>query len=262
MSKILVYVPMNPTTPKIYGRTIMSILRMKWDEPFDIVFGRHDRDRPPGSYKEHCEDVAVKYNRARELALAGGYDAMLTIEADMIVPMLTLERLTRVEADVAYGLYVSRHGKHQWLAFSFLNKKRGISMWEDEDYGPEFCKEAWGKVVETMGVGHGCTLIWRHVLEKIPFRFTKGRSYGADWHFSVDLIWNEFMQAHDLGVVCGHIDGGPQPVIYWPDPDALGGYTLELMDPEQFKAIPKEDSVTVYVNAVNESASVIQLRED
>ena len=233
--RVLIYCPTNPVTPEIYGRSLQSVFRMEWNAPHDVVFGRHRHpltDRA-GGYQE----ITDKYNHARELALAGGYDALFTVEADMILPPLALERLTRVQADVAYGLYCSRHGTHQWLAYSHVGDRAGNSIGEDVEY----CRDAWGTVVETQGVGMGCTLIWRHVLEDVEFRIEPGGA-ANDWYFSLDLMARGYKQAHDLGVVCGHIASNPARVL-WPDPDADALYSVEYIDPPRV-AQPGE-SVTV-----------------
>ncbi len=149
------------------------------------------------------------------MALDSGYDALWTVEADMIVPPDALRRLAAVDADVAYGLYVSRHGRLQWLAYLSVTEHSGTSI----SVLPERAREAWGKVIETQGAGMGCTLIHRHVLEAIPFRRISGTQLANDWYFSLDCIAHGFRQAHDMGCVCGHIQGLPSPKIYWPDPD-------------------------------------------
>jgi hypothetical protein len=190
---------------------------MEWDDgQADIVFGKQDRDIPRRrnitNHENECNrDIANKYNHARELALAGGYDAMMTIEADMIPPKNALERLVQVDADVAYGLYVSRHGKHPWLTLSDITEQvrgsKGIGeTWEERE-------SMWGQVVDTAGVGLGCTLIRREVLGAIPFR-VKDEYIANDWYFAVDVNEKGFTQAHDCGVVCGHIDNYR---VLWPD---------------------------------------------
>jgi hypothetical protein len=218
--RILVYCPLSPSTPKVYGRTLQSIFAMDWAGPLDVVFGRHDHG--PTDRGTAYREITEKYNGARDLALLGGYDALLTIESDMIVPPLTLERLTRLDADVAYGLYVSRHGKHQWLAYLTLYETSGTSLSADRINA----QAAWGQAIEVAGVGLGCTLIWRHVLEAIPFRWEEG-GVANDWYFSLDLQARGYKQMTDCGVVCGHIASEPDPRIYWPDPEAERLYSIE-----------------------------------
>lgn len=243
--RILVYCPLNPVTPRIYARTLTSLFRMAWDGPIDYVFGRDDHEPLMDFYPE----LTRKYNDGREMALQGGYDALLTVEADMIVPPLTLKRLTALDTDVAYGLYCSRHGRYQWLAFTELEETRGVSLAEDH----ERAVTAWGQAVETAGVGLGCTLIWRHVLEQIPFRVEPHGS-ANDWYFSLDLLKHGFRQMHDLGVVCGHISGQPTPMIIWPDPDAPRLYSIEPFEDAKPVKVDPSQPVTIELDRMASKA--------
>ncbi len=85
-------------------------------------------------------------------------------------------------------------------------------------------RKAWGQAIETSGVGLGCTLIWRRVLEAIPFRCDLPEEHANDWEFALDVKAAGFVQKHDLGVACGHLsyDVENAPVAYWPDPDGNG----------------------------------------
>jgi len=215
--KILVYCPLQPTAPKAHTATLRSLIDLHWMEPLDIVIGREDMAKRP-DHAAGYQNLTEKYRGARRMTLEGGYDALLTVEADMLLPNMTLERLSRLEADIAYGLYVSRRAAHFWLAFTSCEadfKARSFSK------DPNLCREAWGAAVETKGIGMGCTLIRRHVLEQIDFR-CPDTSVCNDWYFSLDAQAAGFHQVHDCGVVCGHIDGNK---VYYPAED--GGYREE-----------------------------------
>ena len=227
--KILVYVPLAPMTPRIYARSMTSIMTLQWYEPLDIMFGKHDMTEYPGHDAGYL-NLLEKHNRARDLVLSGGYDALFLAESDMILPTLALERLAQIDADVAYGLYVSRHGAHQWLAFDHISEKpySGASLSADK----LLAQAAWGQAVETQGVGMGCTLIHRHVLEAMPFR-CPDTQVADDWFFSLDCKTRGFRQVTDCGTVCGHIQGAPDPKIFWPEAD--GSYSVQFFDNPQPK---------------------------
>lgn len=243
MPKILAYCPMAPKRPKLYARTLMSIFNVIWNEPIDYVFGREDN---PG--EEPYDNICKKHNHARRMALEGGYDALWMVESDMIVPPITLERLTRIDADVAYGLYVSRHGHYRWLAFTHIQDQMGISISDDAINA----REAWGQVIETQGVGMGCTLIWRHVLEKIEFRHPPS-AIADDWYYALDCKAHGFTQKHDLGVVCGHIQGAPAPLILWPSPDANNLFGVEYFPEAPFEPV-KDNKIEVKINGLGTKA--------
>lgn len=208
MLRTLVYVPLYPSQPRIRPETVESLGGLRWHGPLDLLFGREDAPERGG-----YENILAKYQRARETFLGGGYEAMLTVEADMIVPALALERLTRLECDVAYGLYISRHGTRRWLAMMSIEGARGLSLSEQ----PEKARKLWGSAVVTKGAGLGCTLIHRRVMEQIPFRREEGGA-ACDWAFAKDCEAAGLRQMHDLGVACGHItDNG---TALWPDIDS------------------------------------------
>lgn len=242
--KLLIYVPLAPQTPKIYARSLTSIFAMQWSEPCEIIMGRNDMKQYPG-HSEGYLDLVEKHNRARIMALDGGYDALLFVESDMILPPLTLERLTRIDADVVYGLYVSRHGTHKWLAFDHITADPyyGASLSDD----PTLAIEAWGQAVETQGVGMGCTLIKRRVLEQIEFRCPDTK-VADDWFFAIDAKEHGFKQVTDCGTVCGHIQGAPDPKIFWPEPD--GKYSVQFFDNAMPDTIKMTNGYQVHLSKI------------
>ena len=223
LPSIVVYCPLNPVAPKVQPATVQSILAMNWLGPLEIVLGREDMKKVPPRETVH-ENITRKYNTARQIVLDGGYDALLTIEADMIVPDITLRRMTMIDADVIYGLYVSRHGRRPWLAFDSLGGPPGQYSGASFSRLPELCAKAWGNVVESKGVGLGCTYIRREVLEAIEFRCAPDQQVANDWMFALDVDRGGFSQVHDCGIECGHIDGDN---IYWPTAD--GGNRTERL---------------------------------
>lgn len=253
MSSVLVYVPLNPQTPRVYARALTSVLRMAYPD-FDLVLDKEDAPAGPARPKrEKYQNVLAKYEFARRLALAMDYEVLLTVEADVIVPPDTLERLLAVDADVAYGLYCSRYGRHQWLAYTMLAADRGRSLSDDH----ELARAVWGQVFPTVGVGMGCTLIHRRVLEAVPFRLDPGSDMLAnDWYFALDLQEKGFRQAHDLGVVCGHVCGPPSAKIVWPDPAAPWGYRYEFFD---VPVTPLEGPLTVHVTGLEQPQEIYRV---
>ncbi len=222
---ILVYTPML----RLYGRALQSILRLEWPGRLDIMFDKGN-NCPVDDLQKRFEYVTAKYNHGRTVTLAGDYAAMLQIEDDMIVPPDTLMRLWDTGADIAYGLYCWRHGDMRWSAYTEISDGHGTSLSQNR----AAAQAAWGKVIDVQGIGSGCTLIRRHVLECLPFR--KHRDACCDWGLAMDAQAAGFRQVCDLGVVCGHMTSemdtrpafpitygkkGP-PRIIWPDPDREG----------------------------------------
>ena len=209
---VLVFCPTYPNFPRVYAKTLQSIFALEWAEPLAIVFQRSGVDAC-----DELDDITWKYNEARRLTLDGGFDALFCVEADMIVPPDALVKLAAVDADVTTALYVSRHSDHSWYVYDEIDTDRSTAQCRTPDMTPTRAREVWGNVVVTKGGALGCTLIHRHVLERLTFR-----NEGAipnDWWFALDAERAGFRQMAHCGVTCGHIDAAHRVTLY-PDVDA------------------------------------------
>jgi len=206
--KMLLGVAAYPNEPGVFPATLASIEAL--DRGEHVVEVRHydgDTDASPE------DSLTTKHNQMRSDVVVGGFDALLTIEADMIVPPDALLKLASVEADIAYALYCSRHNG-MWLCFEQINGYKAAAL----NANPVRASEVWGQVTESQGAGFGCTLIHRRVLEAIEFRRDKRQKFADDWSFALDAKERGFTQKHHLGVVCGHIVHGVG--VMWPDLNA------------------------------------------
>jgi hypothetical protein len=214
--KILVYTPLHPA----YGirkLSLESIMALKLAKG-TLTFAFERSPMPLSRMDFH--DILAKYLGARRMVLEGHYDALLTVEADVVVPELALERLIELNADVAYGLYCSRRIPHTWLIFTDVSEREATRL-------PRKYRELYfGSAVTTVGMGFGCTLIHRNALEKIPFRIQPS-GCSCDWFFALDCQEQGLLQVTDLGVVCGHYLNEHE-VIY-PDPKFPTGYRTEAV---------------------------------
>ncbi len=218
--RVLVVTPM----PRLLGQTqwfpqaFQSILNQDWDGQLDhFVQSGGEKLRGQTRY----DRVTVKYEAARQFALDGGYDAIWFAEYDMLMPPDALRKLSIADSDISYGLYVWRRQPHLWSAYKVLWKNTGYSIC----HIPEVARAAWGTVVDVAGVGHGCTLVQRHVLERIHF-YRDGAAC-ADWWMALDAQEQGFRQVCDLSVVCGHMSLTPRPNVFWPDPETEKLYRVE-----------------------------------
>jgi hypothetical protein len=202
-------------------------------------------------YVNAYENVTYHHNKARQLAMSGHYDAILSIEADMIVPPDTISRLLEADADIAYGLYVSRHKPNRWLAYKTLD------LWGAEsislDHTGKDAREAWGNIIDVAGVGMGCTLIKRKVFEKLRFRLHDGSHSWINEEYADDfykmginpvrerkrMVCDDYLLAMDAqhygltqrcntNLVCGHMIDGSN--VIWPDPEAESFYRVDSIE--------------------------------
>ena len=211
--KVLVYVPLHPD----YGirkKSLESVMALEWGTRLSIIFGRSAKARPDGHL-----DLCNKLQEARHIVLDCNYDALLVVEADMVVPRTALIRLSSLDGDVVYGLYCSRRGEHPWLVFTDVDEQEGSIL--EKKYRPLY----FGSAIDSCGVGMGCTLIRRSALLDVPFR-TQNGGQAPDWWFALDCKEMGMHQISDMGTVCGHYLNENE--IIYPDPTQISLYRTEV----------------------------------
>ncbi len=152
-------------------------------------------------------NVTAQMNRGRELVLDGGYDAMLAVEHDMLLPPDALQKLIDAEAPVVYGVYLFRHGAPILNTYEkYPGKSQNVG--ESLSLKPKKLMSAMkNTLVEVSGIGFGCTLIRRDVLEQIEFSHREGDMQGTDVQFATACVRAGIRQLAHFGVLCGHWDG-------------------------------------------------------
>lgn len=220
MSKLLIACPIADRLLMPTMRAIIELDPHGYDRA-DTVFLRA-RPVEGGEGGDARDAITAQYNEARQLVLDGGYDALLTVECDMLPPANAIRRLRNCNADVAYGLYILRRSPWEWNAYSVIE---GMAAWPLSRVEKRARRE-WGEVVDVDGIGLGCTLIQRKVLEVLRFRadgllHSDGNRSYCDWYFGQDALAAGFTQRCDTSVVCGHIHpeneaGQPLPSVLWP----------------------------------------------
>jgi len=202
--RVLVYVPtyrkadgslaLHPETEKSV-RALEGNRQIIWglDNPYPVY-------RPQDGYDNLCHQL----NQGRAAVLNGDFTALLVIEHDMLVPPDAIEKLLSDPADIVYGVYLFRHGSPVLNAYRktcMLEPDQSLTI-TDEWY-PNILAGAWqvGRV-DVSGCGTGCTLIKRHVLEKLKFRTWENTA--PDIPLACDAAKAGFTQAARFDVICGH----------------------------------------------------------
>ena len=145
-------------------------------------------------------NVLAQYNYARDLCLSGPYDALLTVEHDMVIPPDAVDKLVATPAPVVYGAYLLRHDG-VLNAWQYIGPQgMGMSLDRYPDELGRYQKEGVGRV---SGVGFGCTLIRRQVLERVPFR-ADSANHAPDMPFAFDCNRLGLTQLARFDVKCGH----------------------------------------------------------
>jgi hypothetical protein len=177
---------------------------------------------------EKNRNVVAQYQRAFEMARAGGYEALLTVEHDMVLPPDALEKLVATDAPVVFGVYMLRHGTHTLSAWQYISKTNmgmSLSLYPDE------LKKAWKQGWwEVSGVGWGCTLIRRNVFETITPRQNDGDA--GDLAFAADCMRAGHKLIARFDVPCLHIEPSGNVL----DPRDYGGMVIRVLALQTFVA--------------------------
>lgn len=185
MPSLLVFTPAWGFGPQ--PLTLETIAALEWDGTLTHEIGWHN-PYPSADWR----NVTAQYMRARELFLAGDYDALLTVEHDMVIPSDAAALLWQADAPVAYGVYR--------LGMGLTLNARGM--------GGHLCKDRIETdIADVLGVGLGCTLIRRSVLEAIEFRYHE-LTGTCDESFATDCIQHGYRQVARFDVACGHMRNG------------------------------------------------------
>jgi hypothetical protein len=209
-------------------------------------------------------NVLAKYRRARALTLSGDYDALVTVEHDMVLPVDALARLAATDAPVVFGVYALRHGAFVLNACRYENDRNvGMSL---SFYASELRMLRRAGVGRVSGVGWGCTLVRREVLEQTPLDDGGGQCAAGDLPFAQWCLANHVVMLARFDVACGHATGGsvlmPNEATETVTVTALqslnvlaGGVSLAIVAGEQY-ALPIGDALELqragYVRQVAE----------
>lgn len=195
---VLAVTPHNRLEPE----TIRALFTQTYAGSLSHVFMRDNPEVVPG------HNIIRAYKRLEAIFLEGPYDALWVIENDLIPPPDALAKMLAVDGDIVYGPYLFRRGVPSMNIVqpgTRIPQTEAATSWR-RDF-------AAGAVVACGGLGLGCTLIYRHVLEKLPLR-SEGGGGDADSCLAADAHKAGFSQMAHLGVVCGH--KRPDGVTLWP----------------------------------------------
>ncbi|MBI4210610.1 MAG: glycosyltransferase family 2 protein [Candidatus Diapherotrites archaeon] len=117
-------------------------------------------------------------NICARAAIKNGSDYLFFLDADILAPPDTIERLVARDKDIISGPYHLKSIPYRPLAYMKSGKEGEYNMCTDIEEE---------KLYEVDGVGGGCLLIKRHALEKVGdpyFSFAlNGKNIGEDLYF-------------------------------------------------------------------------------
>ena len=178
-----------PTYETIAPEVFRAIYRLKGDDiSFDFVKGY---------------DCAKARNDIARKALDGGFDYVLMIDSDVIVPEQALGWMLEKPVDVCFGVYPRKNTEGETELFY-----RGTFSFEKR-YTIAELDAIESDRIPVKGGGFGCALIRTDLFNKIPYPWFQYVSYENNTYLSEDLFFcmmaEEFKIEADLRVRCGHI---------------------------------------------------------
>lgn len=136
------------------------------------------------------EKMCLSHNDCRNYALQNNYPFILHLETDVFPQKDIIEKLLFEKKSVIGAVYYTDEGIYRkpMIQHKIYKSSRNITsmnfLHNEDAY---FIN---GEVKPVASVGLGCVLISNKVLQKIPFRFEKGRDYHPDTYFSQDCHIN------------------------------------------------------------------------
>ncbi len=205
MTRLLIFTPtwIQPNgTDAIHPDCAAAIRAQEISGRVDWVV-RNENLHPIGD----AQNVTDHYIAAHAMFMAGDWDALLTVEHDNVLPdAAAAQRLLETPGDVVYAPYMLRHGSHVLSLWQYIG---GRNLGQSLTLHPEELRAARAaNIWRVSGVGHGCTLFRRHVLERIPFRGPDdGSRNSPDIPFAFDAQKAGFVSVARCDVPVVHIEG-------------------------------------------------------
>ncbi len=194
--KILIAVP---TFENITPETFKSIYALHTGEHtvhFDFVKGY---------------DCAIARNKIVEKTLEGGYDYVLMVDSDIIIPQDTIDRFLDSPVDICFGICPRKNTKTGKTAVAKLGQAGFHDMYTME----EITKTPLSRI-EVKGAGAACAFIRASVFKKLEYPWFnyvsyKDRSFlSEDYYFCNSAIKAGYVMWADTRIKCGHLVRGFQ----------------------------------------------------
>lgn len=106
--RVLVYCPLAASMPRLYAKTNVALFELEWPEPYELLYGVS-----LGATDAEA-DLASKLASARQIALDGGFDAILIVGHDVQVPSDVLLRMAESDADRVYAVVPEAQWPYTW----------------------------------------------------------------------------------------------------------------------------------------------------
>jgi hypothetical protein len=153
------------------------------------------------------EALAKAQNFAREIFLRGDYDYFFSLESDIFPKPNIVDALVSHGLNVVGGLYMLGFMKDDTrtpcIMLDWKNEK--TNTWGTRIIQPEQFMDYLDKGVKEVAAGGlGATLIYRKVVEKVPFTYIPGLKGHSDVYWCNDARKLGYVITVDTGLLCEH----------------------------------------------------------
>ena len=186
--KILIAVPTFETIQPEVFKAIYDLRPAGHDLAFDFVKGY---------------DCAVARNRIGKMAQEGGYDYVLMVDSDTIIPPDALELMLDTPVDICLGVCPRKNTSEKKTAMI----KFGGSSYHDSYFYPELPD---GRT-RIRGGGFACALVRSYVFTALDYPYFQyvtnadGSTLSEDFYFCQNAALMGFDVWMDPRVRCGHL---------------------------------------------------------
>lgn len=186
--KILIAVPTFETIQPEVFKAIYDLRPAGHDLAFDFVKGY---------------DCAVARNRIGKMAQEGGYDYVLMVDSDTIIPPDALELMLNTPVDICLGVCPRKNTNEKKTAMI----KFGDNSYHDSYFYPELPE---GKT-RIRGGGFACALVRSYVFTALDYPYFQyvtnadGSTLSEDFYFCQNAALMGFDVWMDPRVRCGHL---------------------------------------------------------
>jgi FkbM family methyltransferase len=199
-------VNMNQQKKKI----LIAIPTAKYIEP-ETFKSIYDLDVPEGYQTVFQYFYGYNIDQIRNLIadwVVKGYDYLLSVDSDIVLPRDTLRRFLSHDVDMVSGLYIQRKPGQHTLEIYENNDRGGVS---NIPYG----KIKDRGLVPINGCGFGCVLIKKSVFQAIPYphfvyhsALNHANTISEDVDFCAKALKKGFKIYADTAIKCRHIGQG------------------------------------------------------
>jgi cellulose synthase/poly-beta-1,6-N-acetylglucosamine synthase-like glycosyltransferase len=158
----------------------------------DYYFTKYDPFNPE---VDSFKNIAFKMTKAKKMVLAGNYDYLFNVDADIILQKDALKRLLSHNLDIVSGLYRLQmaHAGTEDYAIK-IEEKNG--NWKVPELGKDF---NFGDLIKISFCPFGCLLISTKILKEYNLELT------TDGDFTHQCNTFKIPMYCDTGVKCQHI---------------------------------------------------------